>query len=277
MNVIRREIVDAVGVSNSQPADRPVDTGTLGKGMEVLEIVSAAGGPIRFTDILSRSAQPRGTLHRQITNLVSEGLLTANADHSYELGLRLMQLASSAWSSNEFRQVAAPHLRALQEQTGETVHLGIMRGQQIIYLDKVEGQQSVRMHSQIGNASPLYCTGVGKAALAAFDDDDIRERMQGVEFTSFTQNTLSDVDALVADVAEIRESGIGWDREEHEAGIHCVASPVFSPQRNIVAAISATAPIYRIPSEQLEGWAPLVRETARNIMNEMVSRLSPRT
>ncbi len=253
------------------------DTGTLGKGMEVLEIISSAGRPMRFTDILDRSSQPRGTLHRQMTNLVSEGLLAANADHSYELGLKLLELASSAWSSNEFRKIAEPHIRALQAETGETVHLGILKGRQIIYLDKVEGQQSVRMHSQIGNASPLYCTGVGKAALSAFPIEDVRKRLGDTEFFRFTPNTIASLDALVDELADIRRSGIAWDREEHEPGIHCVAAPVYSQHRHIAAGISATAPAFRVSRGQLAEWAPLVKNTAQQIMKEMAARLSPRT
>ena len=251
-------------------------TGTLGKGIEVLEIVSAAGGPMRFTDILNRSSQPRGTLHRQISNLVGEGLLTANPDHTYELGLKLLELASSAWSRNEFRRIAEPHLHVLQAETGETVHLGVLKGQQVIYLDKVESRQSVRMHSQLGNASPLYCTGVGKAALSAFADDEVRDRMTGVKFTGYTENTITGMDALIDEIAKIRRTGIAWDREEHEPGIHCIAAPVYSDNRHIAAGVSVTAPTFRISRSQLRKWVPDVGETAKKIMREMSVGLSPR-
>ena len=136
-------------------------TGTVGKAMAVLEIVARAEEPPRFTDILARSDQPRGTLHRQLSNLVEEGLLSLNRDHTYSLGLRLLMFASRAWAGNQFRAIAEPHLRRLNEATGETVHLGVLRGTEVIYLDKVEGRQAVRMYSQIGNASPAFCTGVG--------------------------------------------------------------------------------------------------------------------
>ncbi len=135
-------------------------TGTLGKAIATLSLVCEAEAPLRFTDILERSGQPRGTLHRQLTHLVAEGLLDIGRDQLYAPGLRLLSLAASAWSRNEMRRLAEPHLQALNALTGETVHLGVLRGSEIVYLDKVEGRQAIRMYSQIGRASPVYCTGL---------------------------------------------------------------------------------------------------------------------
>ncbi|MNT12473.1 Transcriptional regulator KdgR [compost metagenome] len=148
-------------------------TGTLGKAMAVLEAVVMADGPQRFTDILARSGQPRGTLHRLLSHLVEEGLLVQRRDLCYEPGLRLLTLAYRSWSGNRFRDVAEPHLRKLHELTGETVHLGILRETEIVYVDKVESRQTVRMSSQIGKASPAYCTGIGKAALSLLGQPEL--------------------------------------------------------------------------------------------------------
>src|SRR5687768_5985509 len=94
-------------------SDGGKDTGTLGKAISVLDIITSSSEPLRFTDVLQRSDQPRGTLHRQISNLVDEGLIAINKDNCYTLGLRLLQFASKAWAGNEFRNVAAPHIQRL--------------------------------------------------------------------------------------------------------------------------------------------------------------------
>jgi DNA-binding IclR family transcriptional regulator len=255
----------------------PNATGTLGKAMDVLDAVAAAATPPRFTDLLKKIDQPRGTLHRQISNLVEEGLLSVRGDHSYELGIRLLRLASKAWSDNQFRLVAEPHLRRLHDATGETVHLGVLSGSEVVYLDKVEGRQMVRMHSQIGNASPVYCTGVGKAALSALPDAEVERRIALLHFHAHTPVTLHDADALRREIAAIRRAGVAYDREEHEPGIHCVAAPIHSPNRDFVAGVSVTAPAYRIPMTRLEEWEPLVRSCAQAIMEDMASRLGPRS
>lgn len=251
-------------------------TGTLGKAISVLEIVAFSDEPMRFTDILNKSGQPRGSLHRQLSNLVSEGLLTLNPDHSYALGLRLLRFASGAWASNQFRKIAEPHLRQLHSMTGETVHLGVLNCGEVIYLDKVESRQAVRMHSQIGNASPAYCTGVGKAAMAALPDEKLHELVSGLDFRRYTEFTLSGPEALYAEIDDIRNTGIACDREEHEIGITCVAAPIYSADHSFVAAVSVTAPAYRAGEETLAGWAGAVKDTAASIMDDMRTRLGPR-
>ena len=245
------------------------DTGTLGKAISVLETVAEARGPLRFSDILRASSQPRGTLHRQIANLVKEGLLAAAPEHGYELGLRLLQLASRAWSGNQFRKVAEPHLAHLHEETGETVHLGVLSSTQVVYLDKVESRQAVRMHSQIGNSSPLYCTGVGKAALSAVNDAQFEDILGRIALRKFTPSTITDAAALRAEIASIRASGIAFDREEHEVGIRCVAAPVFSKSRHLAAGVSVTGPAYRVSMSKLREWSGVVRNCAAGIMEDM--------
>lgn len=251
-------------------------TGTLGKAISVLDVVASAKKPMRFTDLLAEVDQPRGTLHRQISNLIDEGLLQVNPDNSYGLGLRLLKFASNAWAGNQFREIAEPHLRALHDKAGETVHLGVLQGTEVIYLDKVESHQSVRMHSQIGNASPAFCTGVGKAALSLLPDEELRSRIERIEFHPYTASTLRDSAALLHEIENIRATGIAFDREEHEAGIHCIAAPIGSAHRAFYAGISVTAPVYRVAMEQIEAWADDVSRTAAAIADDMRLKLGPR-
>lgn len=251
------------------------DTGTLGKTIALLDLVAMAHAPMRFTDILALCGQPRGTLHRQLTHLLSEELLELDADGRYQPGIRLLTLATRSWARNDLRTVAAPHLRRLQAQTGETVHLGVLRGAQVIYLDKVEGRQSVRMYSHIGNASPAYCTGVGKAALSVLDDERLNERLAAMTFEPFTPRTHRNAHSLLNDISEIRARGYAFDHEEHETGICCVAAPIFSPERDIFAGVSVTGPAYRVSVEKLSEWSSDVTACAFEIMTDLGNRLGP--
>ena len=252
-----------------------LETGTLGKLMALLDLVTHADGPMRFTDILAAASQPRGTLHRQLSHLVDEGLLEFDREGRYLPGLRLLDLASRSWARNEFRSIAEPHLHSLQQMTGETVHLGVLRGSSIIYLDKVEGRQPVRMYSEIGNASPVYCTGVGKAALSVLPPEGLKQLVAGLTFQAFTPNTCT-AQTLLAEIGEIRAVGYAFDREEHETGIRCVAAPIWSEDRSFIGGVSITGPAYRLTMERLEDWAAPVRQTAEMIMDGMRIRLGPR-
>ncbi|MEP1209082.1 MAG: IclR family transcriptional regulator [Rhizobiaceae bacterium] len=257
------------------PRRRPT-TGTLGKALEVLEVIALSEKPPRFTDLLGQIDQPRGTLHRQISNLIEEGLVSVNADHSYVPGLRLLKLAARAWSGNTFRLLAEPHIRKLHEETGETVHLGLMSGLEVIYLDKIESKQTVRMHSQVGNASPLYCTGVGKAMLARLPEDECAARAAQFDYIRHTETTLYTPELLLAQMPEIRASGISHDREEHEPGICCVAAGLGGEDSGIIAGVSVTGPSFRISQEARDQWETLVLEAARAIESDMEAKLGPR-
>jgi len=250
-------------------------TGTLGKAIAVLDLVATADAPLRFTEILALSGQPRGTLHRQLSHLVEEGLLSLGRDLRYEPGMRLLKLASNAWAKNQFRTVAEPHLKRLHDRTGETVHLGILHGREIIYLDKVESRQAVRMNSQIGNASPVYCTGVGKAALSVLPNDRLSDLVSQLSFHAYTPTTHRSADALMDELGAVRRLGYAFDREEHESGIRCVAAAIDANRHGIIAGISVTGPAYRVTMEQLEIWAVAVKEAARGIEQDVDVRLGP--
>lgn len=266
-------------VDDPEPAARAspsAETGTLGKAIALVELVCSAPQPMRFSDILRLSDQPRGSLHRQLRHLVLEGMLDLAPDGAYTGGLRLLSFASQAWAANSARKIAEPHLRRLQELTGETVHFGALRGTQIIYLDKLESRQAVRMHSQVGNASPVYCTGIGKAALSTLADETLRQMVQDLRFVPFTPHTIADAKTLLVEIEEVRRRGVAFDREEHQAGIRCVASSVCAASRGFVGGISVTAPAFRFEEMQMQDWARPLRSIASLIEADLDVALAPR-
>jgi IclR family transcriptional regulator, acetate operon repressor len=250
-------------------------TGTLGKLMQVLDHIAAADVPLRFSDLLECTGEPRGTLHRHLTHLVDEGLAETDADGRYRPGLRLLSLAARTWASNDLRRVARPHIEVLQQITGETVHLGVLRDKEIIYLDKVEGTQSLRLHSQVGNTSPVYCTGVGKAALSTLDDVQFELILARIEFKFYTCATITDPETFRAAIQEARQTGFAYDLEEHEAGICCIAAP-FSSRGGLNGGVSITAPSFRAGLEVMEKWKPALAATVAAVCKDLDIRMSPK-
>lgn len=257
-------------------AEAEIGTGTLGKAIALLDLIARAETPPRFTDLLALSGQPRGSLHRQLRHLALEGLVELGPDGGYTPGLRLLQFAARAWSRHSFRQVAEPHLKHLHDLTGETVHLGLLREGEIVYLDKIESRQAVRMHSQVGNAAPVYCTGVGKAALACLKDEELNALAARLVFQPFTPATLRNAAALLTEIEAIRARGHAFDLEEHQPDIRCVAAAILVPEANILGGISVTAPAFRADMDQLQAWADNVCAAAGAIVQDASQRLGPR-
>lgn len=260
---------------NAEGAERT--TGTLGKVMEIVSAIADAPAPLRFTDLLHQLNQPRGTLHRNLVNLQQEGMISLNSDgHSYSLGPRMLQLATRAWHGNEFRAIAEPHLRALNAQATETVHLAILQDTQVVYLDKFEAQQSLRMHSQIGRSAPVYCTGVGKAILSGLDDESFEALAARLTFQRFTEHTLTTVGALRADRAQNKARGYAVDAEEHETGIRCAAAPIVADGGLVLGGISVTAPAHRVSDATFEQWISWVKATSAAIARDATIKMGPR-
>lgn len=249
------------------------DTGTLGKAVAIIDLIARAAVPMRFSDIMVETGEPRGTLHRRLRQMLEEQLVEVGRDGRYRLGLRLMNFASRAWATNDMRIVARPHLEMLQKKVGETVHFGLLSGNHIAYLDKVEAIQSVRMYSAVGALSPVYCTGIGKAALSLLEEAVLKEIVAEVRFKRYTERTLSGPEELLADIERARQAGFAYDLEEHEEGICCIAVGIAADSR--IAGISITAPAYRADLARLDSWRTDLAETASRVAFELQARLGP--
>jgi DNA-binding IclR family transcriptional regulator len=251
------------------------NTGTIGKCMQIVEYIASQDSTVRFKDIQQYTAQPKGTLHRQLSNLVSEGLIELDPNGEYHTGIRLLALAHKSWNKNTLRTIARPFLEALHQETQETIHLGVLMQNAVIYLDKVESQQSIRMHSQIGNTSPVYCTGVGKAALSTLTASQLEKICNTIEYVQYTETTITSTADLQQEIQRIQQQGYALDNEEHEAGIFCASAPISNTTRGIHAGVSITAPLFRISTASQQQWPELVKNTAAEINKEIANRLSP--
>lgn len=246
--------------------------GTVGKALDVLDMVAAAGKPVRFSDLLAHGAYPKATLYRFLQTLTHQGMLTLDPDRgTYALGVRLVRLAHAAWQQSSLAPLARPHLDTLAAQTGETIHLAQMDMGQVLYVDKRNAARPVDMFSQAGKVGPAYCTGVGKAMLAYLPADQLQTVLSRQSFHRFTPQTYATPAALIAELHAIRARGHAFDREEHEPGIICVAVPILTRQGRVMGAISLTSTTQRTTLAALESCADQIKQTAGKIAAEAES------
>lgn len=239
---------------NTMPTPERGADGTVGKALKVLDQVADFGRPVRFGELLSTSDLPKATLYRLVQSLTNQGMLAYDQDRqTYTPGLRLVQLAHSAWRQSSLAPVARPYIDALAEDAQETIHLAQLDRGQVLYVDKRAASNPLEMFSQAGKVGPGFCTGVGKAMIAFLDKDAQEDAIRRQAFFAHTPTTLASAEALQAELAQIRAEGVAFDREEHEPGIICIAAPILTEKGRVIGAISVTTSTER---KSLKGLLP---------------------
>jgi IclR family KDG regulon transcriptional repressor len=248
---------------------RVTGDGTVGKALEVLDQVAAFGRPVRFSELLAGSAFPKPTLYRFVQTLTNQQMLTYDPERqTYSPGIRLVRLAHAAWEQSTLAPIARPHIDALSAAVGETVHLAQLDNAHVLYIDKRNAGHPVKMYSQAGKVGPAYCTGVGKVMLAFSEPSIVDSVIEQQSFHVFTPNTLDNPDALRDELRSIKANGYGFDREEHEPGIICVAMPILSETGRVLGALSVTSTTSRTNLAGLEAYVPILKETAGKIARD---------
>ena len=246
--------------------------GTVGKALDVLDMVAGHGRPVRFSDLLEQSPYPKATLYRFLQTLTHQGMLAYDTDRgTYALGVRLVRLAHAAWAQSSLAPIARPFISDLAALTGETVHLAQMDQGQVLYVDKRNAAKPVEMFSQAGKVGPAYCTGVGKAMLAFMSETEVDAAIARQSFHRFGDQTLDTPEKLRAELAAIRVRGHAFDREEHEPGIICCAAPILARNGRVLGALSVTSTTARSSLVALEGEADRIKSCAAQIAAEAES------
>ena len=215
-----------------------------------------------------------GTVQKLINALNAQGYVVQDKlTERYHLGSGAVQLGLTALSRLEIRRIAHPHLEALSRKSGETVFLGIARGNHAIYIDKVVSTHPVRMDAPLGVNRPYNCTAVGKVLLAGMPDEEFERLAAKGVFEQRTERSISKTDALRAEIAQVRVQGWARDDEEYISGAGCVAAPVHDHEGQVIAALTVSGPAERI-REKFDHLVAEVKARAVAISEEMGYRSS---
>ncbi|WP_082622028.1 IclR family transcriptional regulator [Bordetella sp. N] len=241
--------------------------------MTVLQAVADASAAPAMADLVRRSGYPRPTVYRIVAALLDQGMLaeapvaagvpgpgassairtrvvadpaaTTTVTTRYRLGPRLIQLASRAWSQLDLRSALADDLSALRDETGETVHLSVPAGREMIYIDKLESQGPVRMASRVGGRLALHSSAAGKAYMAALPLSTSEALVEQLVLTPGMPNTITRPQDLREELARVRAQGYAVDNEENERGIVCYGVAIAGPDGRPLACVSVSTLNYR--------------------------------
>lgn len=230
----------------------PYQVQVLDRALAILEILSVGGPDLSLGEISDKLKLHKSTAHRLIMVLERHKLIERNSiSGRYRLGLKLFELGTRAVSRLDLRERARPILERLVLETSETVHLCILDDTEVVYLDKVEPERSVRMSSSVGRRNPAYCTAVGKAILAYLPEAQVEGIVRKHGLKAMTANTITSFLELKAELASIRDQGYAIDNEEIEEGVRCVGCVVRDFSGGPVAAISVSAPAFRLTRQKV--------------------------
>jgi IclR family pca regulon transcriptional regulator len=244
---------------------------SLERGLAILSSFRSASPLLGVSDLAREVGLSRSTTHRYIATLAALGYLQQDpATRKYRLGPRVLDLGFSAINSMGLRELAAPHLQTLSDDTGRTVNMAVLDRADIVYIERCRtsqrGQRDIDLNLHIGSRLPAYCTSMGKVLLAGLEPERQREVLEGVQFTQRGPNTLTELDDLLAELERVRAAGLAVNNEELAYGLRSIAAPIRSQTGEVIAAINLAAHRTMVSLDSLVAdLGPRLKQTAAEI------------
>jgi IclR family acetate operon transcriptional repressor len=236
---------------NNDGISRSATLGSVANAARVLKAFSATDREWGVTDLARRLGIAKSTAHRLLATLTDEGLLEQDAvTGRYRLGLAIFDLAAAAQSVDLHEAVLSP-MTELRNRTGETVHVAVLDGREVVYVERLDSHTTLRLLAEVGRRNWAHCTGSGKALLAFLPPDQLDRTLRNWKLPAKTPYTITDVAALRRDLAEARRRGYAVNRRESQVDVNSVAAPIRDVSGRAVAAISVVGPVDRVELDEL--------------------------
>jgi DNA-binding IclR family transcriptional regulator len=215
------------------------------KAMQVLQLICGAAEPVTLNQLVREAGLPKTTVFRYLRTLTTIGFIEHDAaGDRYRPGIGLWRLSHANGPYETLKQVVKPHMKRLRQRFNETINLGVLSGGEVLYLDVLESERSLRMQAPIGAADQLHSTALGKVFLA-FCAPERRDLLIPKSLPRMTENTITDRARLLEQLEIIRTTGYAIEIGENEEGSYCIAAPICDANNVAIAAMSLSAPISR--------------------------------
>lgn len=227
---------------------------TIVRAFDVVTFVKSKDGA-RVSEVAKGLDLPKSTVYNHLTTLHQMGYLTKEGDE-YQVGLRFLWLGGYAATRKEMYQMARPKVVELAEETNERAQFIVEEHGQAIYLHQETGAHAVQTDVRLGKQTFLHTTSAGKAILARMPEQQVEDIIERWGLPARTENTITDKEALFAELDTIREHGVGFNRQERIKGQHAVGVPVTDTEDRVVGALSVSGPAHRLTGDWLEQGIP---------------------
>jgi DNA-binding IclR family transcriptional regulator len=226
---------------------------TIEKASEVLTLFERDHTEWGVREVAEKLGLAKSSAHDLLTSLAQVGLLSKTEDGRYRLGWRLVTLSETLLATTELRREARPILEELAAQYRETIHLAILDDTKVVYVDKLEGKQAVRVElTSLGTRLYAHCSALGKVLLAYRPETDVKRIIQIEGLPRFTPNTITDEGELEQALTKIRKQGYAYDIEEILPDLCCVGAPIRNHSGQVIASLSMSIPAYRFQRSQAD-------------------------
>ena len=225
---------------------------------------------IRLSSARDELQVGQSTAHRLMAMLVYHGFATQDpATRVYRAGPALFEIGLSVVNNLDIRAAARPALESLAAATGETVHLGLLEGNEVRFVDVVESELALRVSGRVGRRLPAHATSLGKAMLAAMTDEQVRALYPREMLPVVTGHTMTRRSDLQAELERVRARGYARNSEESEEGVSSIGMAIVHPVRGVLGAITIAVPLSRMTEEKEERHAALLAEASRGLMAQL--------
>ena len=242
---------------------------SVANSIRLMTSFSGEEDELGITTLATRLRLAKSTVHRLAATLTTSGFLEQNSDTGkYRLGMALFELGALVRRRMDVANEGRPKLRELLEKTGETVQLGVVDHQSVLYVYEMESPRAIRMAAAVGGRAPLHCTAVGKVLLAHQPQEFVNEVLEA-GLTAYTTKTLTKREAVLAMLSDVRSREHAIDDEESESGLRAIAAPIRNHNGAVVAAVGVAAPVQRMNKKVMQTCVPSVIATANAVSGRL--------
>jgi len=255
-------VVDNVAADVDEEAEDRQRGGvqSIGRAFAILEEVARNRGGIGLADLSKRVGLHNSTTFHLVKTMVSLGYIRQIKDTKrYRVGRPLFALAAGALDEMEMVSLATPVLEELSGQTGESGHFAVRMGDSVIVIARTSGAGAFQLTDRVGVVRPAHCTALGKVILASLRDDQLERFLERVELKPSTRNSITEVPALLRELAEVRRTGVAYDEGEFNLEVRCIAVPATDFTGRTIGAIGISGPIWRESQQALQAKAKTVQ------------------
>jgi IclR family acetate operon transcriptional repressor len=235
----------------------------LERSLRTLELLSNEPQGLSIAELSRRLTAPKSSVFNIVATLEQTGYVRLlDGTNKYSVTMKLYRLGSATLAHFNLKQTLHPLLVELTQTSGETANLGVLDGDEALYLESMAGTSRVRVAVSAGEPLDLHCTALGKVLLAYLPLPEQTRLLKGQRLRAHTPNTITTLKTLKAQLAQIHQCGFAFDDEEDHLDIRCIGAPIRDHTGNVIAAVSITAPKHRLPDDAVERRAAQVMAIA---------------